>query len=293
MPEYVALIRPRIFLIENVRDLVRHRSGRTLVELVRRLLSPTKRLRYRVEFRVYDAAAFGTPQARRRILLLGVREGAGTECLPPAGPDLSPLFGAVRHGKRVPAHFRSYLQALQDPNDGSLTTAAQALSDLPRLGPGVDIDECAYASAPRTAFQRWARKGSSKSIRDTRTPAVTEETVDRLIHIPPGGSVGSIPRQFLNGLSRRYSSAYRRLHPNAPSTALSTKYDCVYHYTEHRSLSVREYARLQGIPDAVSFPSEIASRRSCYEMIGNSVPPLLVERVLGAALEGRRRRGGS
>jgi DNA (cytosine-5)-methyltransferase 1 len=91
-----------------------------------------------------------------------------------------------------------------------------------------------------------------------------------------------IPREHLNGLSRRYDSAYRRLHPDAPSTALSTKYDCVYHYEEHRSLSVREYARLQGIPDRIDFPSD---RRSAYEMIGNSVPPRLIERVLSKALE--------
>ena len=61
------------------------------------------------------------------------------------------------------------------------------------------------------------------------------------------------------------------------------------HYYEERSLSVREYARLQGIPDRITFPSEAACRRSAYEMIGNSVPPLLVEHVLGQALEiGRR-----
>ena len=106
----------------------------------------------------------------------------------------------------------------------------------------------------------------------------------RLRHIPPGGCARSIPERFLNGLSRRYDSAYRRLHPDVPSTELSTKYDCVYHYAEDRSLSVREYARLQGIPDRVTVPAELACRRSSYEMIGNSVPPLLVERVLGATL---------
>jgi DNA (cytosine-5)-methyltransferase 1 len=102
-----------------------------------------------------------------------------------------------------------------------------------------------------------------------------------------------IPKEYLNGLSRRYDSAYRRLHPDAPSTALSTKYDCVYHYHEQRSLSVREYARLQGIPDRITFPSEVACRRSAYEMIGNSVPPLLVERVLGEALKIGRRSSGA
>jgi DNA (cytosine-5)-methyltransferase 1 len=58
----------------------------------------------------------------------------------------------------------------------------------------------------------------------------------------------------------------------------------VYHYAHERSLSVREYARLQSIPDRITFPSHLVCRRSAYEMIGNSVPPLLVEGVLSEAL---------
>lgn len=283
MPEYVRILRPRLFLIENVPDLIRHRDGRTLADLVKRLERPAKRLRYRVEYKVYDAAAFGTPQARRRILIFGVR-GGGKERLPQPGPDLAHLFAAVRHRGTVPEEFDSYLGALRDPEDAKLTTASQALSDLPLLGPGEKEVERPYASEAKTAFQRWVRTGAPAKLRDTRTPAVTAETVKRLRHIPPGGCARAIPKDHLNGLSRRYDSAYRRLHPDAPSTALSTKYDCVYHYGEERSLSVREYARLQGIPDHVTFPSDVICRRSAYEMIGNSVPPLLVERVLGEAI---------
>jgi DNA (cytosine-5)-methyltransferase 1 len=75
MPRYVALIGPRLFLIENVPDLVRHRRGRTLTSLLEQLRHPARGLRYVVEHRIYDAAAFGTPQARRRLLIFGVRQG--------------------------------------------------------------------------------------------------------------------------------------------------------------------------------------------------------------------------
>ncbi len=285
LPEYVAILRPRLFLIENVPDLVRHRDGRTLAEVLERLERPARRLRYRVEYKVFDAALFGTPQARRRILIFGVRSG-GKERLPQPGPDLTPLFAAVRHKGTITKEFEKYLSALVDPEDARLTSASQALSDLPLLGPGEPEAERPYASEPKTAFQRWVREGAPEKLRDTRTPAVNAETVKRLQHIPPGGCARVIPKEHLNGLSRRYDSAYRRLHPDAPSTALSTKYDCVYHYEEQRSLSVREYARLQGIPDHITFPSTVVCRRNAYEMIGNSVPPLLIERVLGAAIEG-------
>ena len=284
LPSYVEILKPHVFLIENVPALARHRSGKTLAGLLERLRRPTAKLRYRVEHRVYDAGLFGTPQARRRILILGVRNGSQFGRLPDPGPDLAPLFTAIRHSGTVPDGFQSYLEALHDPKNESLVSAKQALSDLPLLEAGEREVERAYASRAQTAFQKWARIGAPRRLRDTRTPAVKTDTLNRLRHIPPGSCARAIPSEHLNGLARRYGSAYRRLHPDAPSTALSTRYDCVYHYAEPRSLSVREYARLQGIPDRITFPPDLVSRRSAYEMIGNSVPPLLVERVLGEAV---------
>jgi DNA (cytosine-5)-methyltransferase 1 len=284
MPEYVALLRPRMFLIENVPDLARHRDGKTLASLIKQLERPTTRLRYRVDYGVFDAAAFGTPQARKRILIFGVRRDSGDEKLPNAGRDLAPLFAALRHGGTIPAGFEEFHAALVNPGNRQLVSADQALSDLPLFDPGREEGAVAYASKPKTAYQHWVRHGASNKVGDIRTPTVTDKTLARLQHIPPGGCARSIPEAHLNGLARRYDSAYRRLHPDAPSTALSTKYDCVYHYAKQRSLSVREYARLQAIPDLFTFPSSLTSRRSAYEMIGNSVPPLLIESVLAAAL---------
>jgi len=284
MPEYVALVRPRMVLLENVPDLARHRGGKTLRLLLQRLARPARGLRYRVEHQIYDASAYGTPQARKRMLILAVRDGDGRQRLPAPNPDLAPLYSAIRHESQAPDELAAYVSMLGDPENLTLTSASQALSDLPLLEPGQPEIERPYASPPRTAFQRWARHDAPPLLRDTRTPGVKRETLGRLRHIPSGGCARSIPPEHLNGLSRRYDSAYRRLHPDAPATALSTKYDCVYHYAVERSLSVREYARLQGLPDSVTFPSVLVSRRSAYEMIGNSVPPLLVRGVLGEIL---------
>lgn len=131
MPDYIDLLKPRMFLIENVPELIRHRGGKTLASVIARLERPGKKLKYRVEHKIYDAAEFGTPQARRRILILGVREGSGKEALPEPGPDLSPLFAAIRHGGRIAPDLKPYLDALSNPN-GTLTSAHKALSDLPR-----------------------------------------------------------------------------------------------------------------------------------------------------------------
>ena len=292
MPDYVAIYRPRLVLIENVPDLVRHRGGKTLRNLLAKLEQPGPRaLRYSVQWGIYDAALYGTPQARRRILILAVRNGSGKEQLPEESPDLGPLYAALRHRGRIPSKLRTYADQLADEKDPSMTTGLQALSDLPLLGPGEPEVDRVYAMNPQNAFQQAMRVGVTELVSNTRTPAVRRETVQRLEMIPPGGCARDIPKEKLNGLSRRYGSAYRRLHPDAPSTALSTKYDCVYHHEEHRSLSVREYARLQGIPDRVAFPEELACRRYAYEMIGNSVPPMLVHGVLAQVAASSEMRG--
>ena len=281
IPEYVAIFKPRLVLVENVPDLVRHREGKTLRGLFQNLERPGPRgLQYRVEHALYDAALFGTPQARRRILIFAVRLRSGEERLPEPSPNLTRLYTALRRGRKIPDEMQRFADRLGDPNDLSMTSGRQALCDLPLLGAGEPEVSRVYAYPPQNNYQRVMRAASSRSLTNTRTPAVREETVHRLALIPPGGCARDIPADELNGLSRRYGSAYRRLHPDAPSTALSTKYDCVYHYGAHRSLSVREYARLQGIPDHISFPDELACRRSAYEMIGNSVPPLLVHGIL-------------
>ena len=290
MPDYVAALRPRLVLIENVPDLIRHRRGQTLKDLLARLEAPgPRRLRYRVEHEVFDAARYGTPQARRRLLIFCVRSGKGRVTLPEPGPNLAPLYAAIRHGRPIPRELKDYQSSLVDPDNLAMTQAQHALSDLPVLGPGEPEAARPYSTPPETAFQRLMRDRAPKHLSNTQTPAVLRDTVARLQKIPPGGCARDIPEHLLDGLSRRFDSAYRRLHPGAPSTALSTKYDCVYHYAEERSLSVREYARIQGLPDFVAFPRALACRRSAYEMIGNSVPPLLVRAILGDALQGRAR----
>ena len=104
IPEYVAIFRPRLVLIENVPNLVRHNDGETLRSLIKGLERPGPRgLRYRVDYGIYDAALYGTPQARRRILILAVQSGSGEAELPEESPDLTRLYATLRHGARYPA----------------------------------------------------------------------------------------------------------------------------------------------------------------------------------------------
>ena len=65
--------RPRVFLLENVKNLQSHDKGRTF-DVIKRTL--TKELGYHIHWKVIDAAHF-VPQHRERILIVGFREPVG------------------------------------------------------------------------------------------------------------------------------------------------------------------------------------------------------------------------
>lgn len=63
--------KPRAFVLENVSNLEKHDSGRTLTIM----LSALSELGYTVVYKVLNARDFGVPQNRERIIIVGNREG--------------------------------------------------------------------------------------------------------------------------------------------------------------------------------------------------------------------------
>lgn len=88
----IAAKRPKVFLLENVKNLVSHDKGNTfrvIMEILR------DELGYTVEARVIDAKHF-VPQHRERIIIAGFRENAGFSFdslrLPEEGPKLESIL---------------------------------------------------------------------------------------------------------------------------------------------------------------------------------------------------------
>lgn len=76
--EYVRLLRalmPRAFVMENVSGMVKGKMRLIFVECLKEL----KACGYRVSARLMNAAYFGVPQSRQRIILIGVRSDLGIE----------------------------------------------------------------------------------------------------------------------------------------------------------------------------------------------------------------------
>jgi DNA (cytosine-5)-methyltransferase 1 len=239
----VRVLEPRNFLIENVlglRDMGAVPDVRALFEGVG----------YRVSFHVVQAADYGVPQLRRRVIFVGSRDGASFK-------KPTPLFG-----------------------EGEFTTVWEAIGDLPEVGPGETATE--YDRPPATRFQRALRTGS-KEIQGHTVSAHPDHLVKALSFIPDGGNRTAIPPRYQP--SSGFHNSYSRLNSREPAVAVTSNLGkpsgtrCVHPF-QNRGLTAREGARLQSFTDKFHFSGGIVSQRL---QIANAVPPLLA-RVLGESL---------
>jgi DNA (cytosine-5)-methyltransferase 1 len=312
----VAAVRPKAFVMENVPGL--EQMG--VKEQVITDLSLNGE--YQVRAQALNAADFGVPQTRRRIVFIGMHASLGKEPPTIEGSGATEALALARRNGSYPIRYRvqalkgdgrPWRQRLADPEDPSVVTAEQAIGDFARLRPGMRADAFALEALPepRSAYQRLMRHGIAEAVRNTSVPRINADTVLRLKRIPKGGNHRDLPEQLLeryltgarwgpaagNGrLSRRHYYAYRRLHPGFWCWTLNTKADSVYHYRKPRALSVREFARIQSFPDRFVFttdsrtgllPGRIdgGAAHSRYRQAGNAVPPLLARAIAQAVRE--------
>ncbi len=66
----IAVLRPRIFIAENVDGISQNFKGAYL----ERIIEDFRQIGYRVEYRILDAISFGLPQHRRRIFFVGIEQ---------------------------------------------------------------------------------------------------------------------------------------------------------------------------------------------------------------------------
>lgn len=108
-----------------------------------------------------------------------------------------------------------------------------------------------------------------------------ELVVERYKLIPEGGRLpeGGLPEHLRKGYRsdnvKNYSHVFRRLSMSAPATTMVPGHNAFpVHPVLHRTLTVREAARIQTFPDWVKF---VGTRQQQCTLVGNAVPPLLAE----------------
>lgn len=254
--QVVARHRPLAFVFENVEGFLTAEKGSRVLEL----LAPLVDAGYRIHLRKVNAANYGAPQHRKRVIAVG---GLGWE--PPFPDPTHAAYGAPG----------AALAGTLLPRTPSL---AEAIASLPLPAvtpPGVPQG---HYNRPLAGvdLERARRLQPGQSMRDLPQELWHDSFVRRA------------NRRVMDGTpsERRGGAPYgvRRLKADEPCKAVTGGAVTEFiHPTEHRGLTIRECARVQTFPDGFTF---VGTASQQAQQIGNAVPPLLAEAVARALLVG-------
>lgn len=243
--EIVATLRPVAFVFENVEGFLTSDQGAYVLDL----LTPLVDAGYRIHLRKVNAANYGVPQHRKRVIVIG---GLGWDPTFPAPTHAA--FGAPGAGL-----VRGYLP--------TTPTLMDALRGLP----------APLTKSWLTPTDHTARAFSAVDMERVKALRPGQAMRDLPIELWHESFHKRAFRRVMDGMptERRGGAPHgiRRLLPDEPCKAITGGARAEFvHPFEDRGLTLRELARIQTFPDDFSFQGTIAQRE---QLIGNAVPPLL------------------
>lgn len=255
--EYYRLLnelRPKLFVFENVKGLLSMQRG----NLIRTIISLFESIGYHLQMRVLNAADYGTPQIRERVILVGTLDSR---------PFIYPK----------PTHYNPALGAPEEPSLKPYVTLSEALGDLPSIRTGESASK--YTCEPQNDYQKLMRANAPEEIQEHEVPKNNARLVAMMEALPDGGTPKDIPEELRPDSG--FANCYCRLWWDRPSTTITRNLGCpsssrCIHPRDPRPLSTREGARLQGFPDDYVF---YGKRGDKHLQIGNAVPTFLSEAI--------------
>jgi DNA (cytosine-5)-methyltransferase 1 len=281
--EFVSAIEPKIVLIENVRgftiDFAHEHTRDGRMNYAQRLQSELSG-EYVAFAKMLDLACFGIPQQRKRFFVIGFRRSRfpGTIADPFLAIEAERTAFLRQKGLSSRVSSRAAISDLEVGRNGTTPSAEYR-----------DFLEIRYGE-PKTTYQKLMRMGATSAATDCRlarhSPHVAArfEKLISLCHAQGRLNV-ALDEQTREsfGLKKR---AVRVLDPDRPAPTVTSMPDDLLHYSEPRTLTVRENARLQSFPDWFSFRGKYTTgghlrRREVprFTQVANAVPPLVAEAI--------------
>ena len=262
--QYICVLRryrPSMFVFENVPGLLSVENGERL-KLIRTSFEEEG---YQLEYHVQDAADYGVLQHRRRLIIVGWKEGSGLN-YPSFVPvkikatvndilkDLPELQPGETRTKYKPGQYSKYLRAEGLREKGDVLTWHTAR-------PQTERDREIY----RIAIQKWME--CRKRLSYTELPKELQTQNNKTAFLDRFKVVEGNDPASHTMVAHISKDGHYYIHPDI---------------RQARSLSVREAARIQSFPDNFFFEGP---RTAAFMQIGNAVPPLLAQTIAKAIRE--------
>ncbi len=241
-------VMPKVFIMENVKGIATMQGGKIFKE-IQRIFQDTEVLGnepYHIYHRVINAADFGVPQRRERMIILGTLI---------EDTDIEALWKKTREDilREIPTYFDS-------------VTVRDAIGNLPVTS----SDGIIQNPVPETEYEKYLSCDAKTITNHTRSQH-SKVAVDRMKQIKNGENYTVLNEQ----INSVHSGSYGRLCWDEQASTITTRFDTpaggrFIHPDEDRTLTPREAARIQSFPDSYVFYGD---KRSISRQIGNAVPP--------------------
>lgn len=262
-------LQPRCVVIENVTGLATLSKGAVLNEIGAAFAEAG----YQVDCAELLAAQYGVPQMRWRMFFIGWRFDQQRR-----GGFPAPTHGRVGIGDLVPN------RTISAEDSAGFITIAEAIGDLPAIEAG-EV-RTFYERSPKGLFQEAMREGAPTQLSNHYAARLSKQNLARLRMLKPGQDWRDLPRELLPGgmqraLRKDHTRRYRRMKWNGIARSIITRFRDpksgeYTHPDQHRTISIREAARIQSFPDWFVFQGSYSQQ---YDQVGNAVPPLLARAV--------------
>lgn len=253
---YVEYFRPALCVMENVPGMlsIEHRNIADLV------VTHFADLKYTCTYHLVDAAWFGVPQHRKRLIFVARRRGVTLDIDAAGLEEFAP-------------RFREGTLKLR-----SIPSVRQAIGDLPAIANGDQEDPRPYKPATGRVpnYVALMRESANGTLTDHVCRAYNKQDVRAFASMREGMRYRELDSRFKRYRDDVFPDKYKRLYWNSPAWTVTAHLgkDCYTHIHpgQARTITVREAARLQSFPDDFRFFGNIGDR---FRQIGNAVPPLM------------------
>lgn len=335
-------VQPAIFVMENVKGILSAKVGGRLIfpDILRDLSDPGKAIgteggnRYTIHSLVmptkYEhgmeagciepkdfiihAEHHGIPQARHRVILLGVREGmkydgryllseasqlnvkAAFKGLPRLRSKLGRDDGSEKWSETIAKLGHDLATEAVRHKESDLAEGLIAATRKPqKLNTGALRYRKLHISVGNSDYEKWVEDSEIKVWLNHETRSHMTSDLGRYLYAavfakkrkysPKGHAefaLKGLAPEHANWESGKFADRFRVQRYGSPSTTVTSHISKDGHYFIHpdpkqcRSLTVREAARLQTFPDNYFFQG---NRTQQYHQVGNAVPSLLANQI--------------